>query len=103
MKEKMMKRIVAAFEKKVESCKAERKMKRVMRSIDIAKDNALDAIEAIECQKSELVEGLPEITDFDSFVGRLSALMDEQEAQKAVVERLEAIKAYLDEEIKVTE
>ena len=91
MKEKMMKRIVAAFEKKVESCKAERK------------DNALDAIEAIECQKSELGEALPERTDFDDFVAKLSALMDEQEAQKAVVERLDAIKAYLEEEIKVTE
>lgn len=99
----IMERIKAAFEKKVEAVKAERKMKRVMRSIDIAKDNAIDELDKLSIKKAELVETLPNVEDYDSFVQSLSSLMDAEEEQKATLARLDDIKAYLEEDIEVAE
>ena len=97
----IMKRIVAAFEKKVEAVKAERKMKRVTRCVEIAKDNALDELDRLAIKKGELVETLPDVEDYDDFVQKMSNLMDAEDEQKAVLERLDEIKAYLEEEIEV--
>lgn len=98
-----MKRILAFFENKVESIKEDRQINRCYRSLDIARDNALDAIDAIELKKSKLMEKLPEATDFDYILQQLSEYIGEQEEQQAVVERIEKVKAYLDEDIKVEE
>lgn len=97
----IMKRIVAAFEKKVEAVKAERKMKRIMRCVEIAKDNSLDEIDKLAIKKGELVETLPDVEDYDDFIQELSNLMDAEDEQKAILTRLDEIMAYLDEEIEV--
>ena len=98
-----MKRIVAAFKKKIEVIKADRKMKRVLRSIDIAKDNALDELDKLSIKKAELVEDLSETEDIDKFLKDLSDLMDQEEDQKATLERLDKIQNYLDEDIEIEE
>ena len=96
-----MKRIVAAFKGKLEELKTERNIKRISRSIETAKDNALDKIEELEAKKGDLVESVAEYTDFNSFIQRLSDLIEEQETQKALIGRLDAINTYLNEDIKV--
>lgn len=98
-----MERIKAAFEKKVEAVKAERKMKRVMRSVEICKDNALDELDKLSINKAELVETLPNVEDYDSFVQSLSSLMDAEDEQNATLKRLDEIKAYLLEDIEVSD
>ena len=96
-----MKRIVAALTKKAEACKAERKEKRIMRAIEIAKDNAQDRIEEAEAKMAKIVEELPEREEPNAFVTDLSVLLDDIETQEAVIKRLDTLKAYLDEDIKV--
>ncbi len=96
-----MKRIIAALTKKVEAIKVERKERRVLRAIEIAKDNAQDKIEEADSKMAQIVEGLPEREDTTSFVSDLAELLDEIELQKATIERLDHLKDYLEEEIKV--
>jgi hypothetical protein len=96
-----LKRIIAAFNGKLESLNIDRNVKRISRSIDIAKDNALDTIEELDCKKADLVESLPTVTDFNKFLQDLSDLIEEQENQTALIKRLEDIEKYLNEEITV--
>ena len=96
-----MKRIFAVFNDKLDSLKKERKIKRVMRSIEIAADNAEDAKEAIENKMEDLVDTLPKTEDMDLFVRKVSDLIGEKEQQELIIARLNNIKAYLEEDIKV--
>lgn len=96
-----MKRILAIFNGKLDSLKKERKIKRIMRSIEIATDNAEDAKEAIENQMEDLADSLPETEDLNSFVQTVSDLIGEKEEQELIIARLKKIKAYLEEDIKV--
>ena len=96
-----MKRIYAIFNDKLDSLKKERKIKRIMRAIEIATDNAEDTKEAIENQMEDLTDTLPEIEDINSFVQRVSDLIGEKEEQELIIARLKKIKAYLEEDIKV--
>ena len=96
-----MKRILAIFNDKLNGLKKERKIKRVMRSIEIAADNAEDAKEAIENKMEDLVDTLPETEDMNSFVQKFSDLIGEKEEQELIIARLNKIKAYLEEDIKV--
>lgn len=96
-----MKRIIAALTKKVEAIKVERKERRVLRAIEIARDNAQDKIEEADAKMAQIVEGLPEREDTTSFVSDLATLLDEIELQKATIERLDHLKDYLEEEVKV--
>ena len=96
-----MKRIYAIFNDKLDSLKKERKIKRIMRAIEIATDNAEDTKEAIENQMEDLTDTLPEIEDINSFVQRVSDLIGEKEEQELIIVRLKKIKAYLEEDIKV--
>jgi len=96
-----MKRIIAIFNDKLNGLKKERKIKRVMRSIEIAADNAEDAKEAIDNKMEDLVDTLPEIEKMDSFVQKVSDLIGEKEEQELIIARLKKIKAYLEEDIKV--
>lgn len=96
-----MKRILAIFNDKLDSLKKERKIKRIMRSIEIATDNAEDAKETIENKMEDLVDTLPEIEDMDLFVQKVSDLIGEKEEQELIIARLKKIKAYLEEDIKV--
>ena len=96
-----MKRIYAIFNDKLDSLKKERKIKRIMRAMEIATDNAEDTKEAIENQMEDLTDTLPEIEDINSFVQRVSDLIGEKEEQELIIARLKKIKAYLEEDIKV--
>lgn len=96
-----MKRIIATFNNKLDGLKKERKIKRVMRSIEIAADNAEDAKEAIENKMEDLIDTLPETENIDSFVQKVSDLIGEKEEQELIIARLNKIKAYLEEDIKV--
>ena len=96
-----MKRIIAALTKKVETIKVERKERRVLRAIEIARDNAQDKIEEADARMAQIVEDLPEREDTTSFVSDLATLLDEIELQKATIERLDHLKDYLEEEVKV--
>jgi len=98
-----MKRIVAAFQNKLEAMKAERNVKRVYRAMETASDNAKDKIEELEGQMADLVETLPTCTDFNGFIQKLSDLIEEKETQQVVVDRLAAIEKYLSEDVKVQE
>ena len=98
-----MKRILAFFENKVEAVKKERQVKRIYRTLDIAKDNAADKIDAIELKKSELMESLPKASDLDSIVRELSEYIGEQEEQQEIIKRADKVKAYLDEDVEVVE
>lgn len=96
-----MKRILAIFNGKLDGLKKERKIKRIMRSIEIAVDNAEETKEAIENQMEDLADTLPEIEDTNSFVQKVSDLIGEKEEQELIITRLKEIKAYLEEDIKV--
>lgn len=96
-----MKRILAIIQERMGEQKAERKIKRFFRAIDIATDNATDAIDEYESRIADLAETLPDVTDFENFVQELSSLIDNREEQRAVVERLKEIKAYFEEEVDV--
>lgn len=94
-----MKRIVAALKGKVESIKMDRKVNRVNRAIESATDNARDAIDRIEEEKVKLMEKLIDSTEVNGIINGLSVKIEEQEEQEAIIERLEKIKAYINEDI----
>lgn len=96
-----MKRIFAIFNDKLDSFKKERKIKRIMRSIEIATDNAEDAKEAIENKMEDLADKLPESEDLNSFIQEVSDLIEAKEEQELVIARLKKIKAYLEEDIEI--
>jgi len=98
-----MKRIVAAIQKKTETAKAERKVKRVFRSIDIAKDNAQDRIDEAEAKMAALTSKLYTMENLSDYLTSLSVYLDTIECQKETIKRLDAIKAYLEEDIEVEE
>ena len=96
-----MKRIFAIFNDKLESLKKERKIKRLMRSIETAVDNAEDAKEAIDNKMEDLADTLPQCDDTNSFVQKMSDLIGQKEEQELIITRLTKIKAYLEEEVEV--
>ena len=96
-----MKRIIAALSGKVEKVKMERKVNRINRAIETATDNAKDAIDRIEEQKANLVEKISMLEDTNAVICELSNLIGDQEEQEATIERLEKVKAYLNDEIEV--
>ena len=96
-----MKRIIAALTGKVEKLKMERKLNRVKRSIDAARDNAQDEIDRLEERKASLVERISSDTEANSVINQLSDLIGQQEEQLAIIERLDKVEAYLNEEVEV--
>lgn len=98
-----MKRIIAALTGKLESMKMERKIDRINRAIESAKDNALDAIDRIEEEKTKAVNSLINETEVSCVINKLSDLIDEQEEQEAIIERLKKVSSYINEDVKVEE
>ena len=96
-----MKRIIAALTGKVEKLKMERKLNRVKRSIDAARDNAQDEIDRLEERKASLVERISSDTEANSVINQLSDLIGQQEEQQAIIERIDKVEAYLNEEVEV--
>ena len=94
-----MKRIIAALSGKVEKFKMERKVNRVNRAIESATDNANDAIDRIEEEKSNLMKRIANEPEVSGIINRLSELIDQQEEQEAIIARLEKVSAYINEDI----
>lgn len=99
----MMKRIIAALSGKIEKMKMERKVNRVNRAIESATDNARDAIERIEEEKTSLLVALSTATDVNCIVQELGDKIGEQEEQQQTIERLEKIREYINEDVRVEE
>jgi uncharacterized membrane-anchored protein YjiN (DUF445 family) len=95
----IMKRIIAALSGKVEKFKMERKVNRVNRAIESATDNANDAIERIEEEKSNLMKRIANEPEVSGIINHLSELIDQQEEQEAIIARLEKVSAYINEDI----
>lgn len=95
-----MKRIVAAVQEKLDETKAERKVKRVLRAIDIAQDNAKDALDVAKYKKADTLDKINDL-EVEDFVDQLSECIANEEYTQATINRLEKIKAYLEEDIKV--
>lgn len=98
-----MKRIIAALSGKVEKIKMGRKINRVNRAIESATDNARDAIDRIEEEKMNAINRLANETEVNFIINKLSELIDQQEEQEAIIQRLEKLKAYVNEDIAVEE
>ena len=96
-----MKRIIAALTGKVEKVKMERKVNRVNRAIESATDNARDAIDRIEEEKMNAMNRLANEAEVNGIINHISNLIDQQEEQEAIIQRLEKVKAYVNEDIKV--
>jgi hypothetical protein len=95
----IMKRIIAALSGKVEKLKMDRKVNRVNRAIESATDNAHDAIDRIEEEKSNLMNRIANEPEVNGIINRLSELIDQQEEQEAIIARLEKVSAYINEDI----
>lgn len=98
-----MKRIIAALKGKVEKIQMERKINRVNRAIESATDNARDEIDRIEEEKMNIVSTLTVTSEVNGVINSLSDLIDKQEEQEAIIQRLEKVRAYLADEVEVEE
>lgn len=98
-----MKRIIAALQGKVEKLKADRKVARVNRAIESARDNAQDEIDRLEEKKEKLISCLSDQTEVNGVIEGLSELIGKQEEQLAIIERLKKVDEYLGQDIEVEE
>lgn len=98
-----MQRILAALQGLVEKNKKDRKVNRVNRAIAAARDNANDEIERLEDRKASVIEKLSGDTDVNIIISQLSDIIGEQEDQQAIIDRLNKVEAYLNEEVEVAE
>ena len=96
-----MKRIIAALTNKVEKIKLERKVNRVDRSIETAKDNAHDAIDRLKEEASELLSQLANCSEVNGIITRLSDKIGAIEEQEEILKRLDKVKAFIDEEVEI--
>ena len=98
-----MQRILAALNGLVEKNKKDRKVNRVNRAIAAARDNANDEIERLEDRKASVIEKLSGDTDVNIIISQLSDIIGEQEDQQAIIDRLNKVEAYLNDEVEVAE
>ena len=96
-----MKRIIAALTNKVEKLKLDRKVNRVNRSIETAKDNAHDAIDRLKEEASELLSQLANCSEVNGIITRLSDKIGAMEEQEEILKRLDKVKAFIDEEVEI--
>ncbi len=89
-----MKRIIAAVQEKLDENKAERKVKRVLRAIDIAQDNAKDALDVAKDKKADILDKVNDL-EAEDLVYQFSGCVAEEVAAQATIDRLEKFKAYL--------
>ena len=98
-----MQRILAALQGLVEKNKKDRKVNRVNRAIAAARDNANDEIERLKDRKASVIEKLSGDTDVNIIITQLSDIIGQQEDQQAIIDRLDKVEAYLNEEVEVDE
>ena len=98
-----MRRIIAALTDKVEKLKLDRKVNRVYRSIETAKDNAQDAIDKLNEEASNLLSNLVTSTEVNGIIAKISDKLGDIEEQQEVIKRLDKVKAFIDEDVEIEE
>lgn len=98
-----MKRIIAALTNKVETLKLERKVNRVYRAIETAKDNAEDAIDKLNEEASNLLSDLAESSEVNNIITRISDKLGAIEEQEEIIKRLDKVKEFIEEDVEVEE
>jgi uncharacterized phage infection (PIP) family protein YhgE len=98
-----MRRIIAALTDKVEKLKLDRKVNRVYRSIETAKDNAQDTIDKLNEEASDLLSNLVTSTEVNGIIAKISDKLGDIEEQQEVIKRLDKVKAFIDEDVEIEE
>lgn len=98
-----MKRIIAALSNKVEKLKLERKVNRVYRAIETAKDNAEDNIDKLNEEASDLLNDLATCSEVNGIITRISDKLGAIEEQEETIKRLDKLKEFIEEDIEIEE
>ena len=98
-----MKRIIAALTNKVETSKLDRKVNRVYRAIETAKDNAEDAIDKLNEEASNLLSDLAESSEVNYIITKISDKLGAIEEQEEIIKRLDKVKEFIEEDVEVEE
>ena len=98
-----MKRIIAALTDKVEKLKLERKVNRVYRAIETAKDNAQDTIDKLNEEASDLLSSLATSSEVNGIITRISDELGAIEEQEEIIKRLDKVKEFIEEDVEVEE
>lgn len=98
-----MKRVESFLRKKVEEVKVSMKIKKIETALEAALNNAEeDKIDA-ELALQSLMENMAETSDLSNCITRISDAFDKLETADLTIERLEKIRKFLNEDVKVTE
>ena len=98
-----MKRIIAALTDKVEKLKLDRKVNRVYRSIETAKDNAEDTIDKLNEEASDLLVDLATSSEVNGIITKISDKLGAIEEQEEIIKRLDKVKEFIEEDVEVEE
>lgn len=98
-----MKRIIAALTNKVETSKLDRKVNRVYRAIETAKDNAEDTIDKLNEEASNLLSDLAESSEVNYIITKISDKLGAIEEQEEIIKRLDKVKEFIEEDVEVEE
>ena len=98
-----MKRIIAALTDKVEKLKLDRKVNRVYRSIETAKDNAEDTIDKLNEEASDLLSELATSSEVNGIISRISDKLGAIEEQEEIIKRLDKVKEFIEEDVEIKE
>ena len=98
-----MKRIIAALTDKVEKLKLDRKVNRVYRSIETAKDNAEDTIDKLNEEASDLLADLATCSEVNGIITKISDKLGAIEEQEEIIKRLDKVKEFIEEDVEVEE
>lgn len=98
-----MKRIIAALTDKVEKLKLDRKVNRVYRSIETAKDNAEDTIDKLNEEASDLLSELATSSEVNRIISKISDKLGAIEEQEEIIKRLDKVKEFIEEDVEIKE
>lgn len=98
-----MKRIIAALTNKIEKLKLDRKVNRVNRAIETAKDNARDTIDRLNEEASKLLSDLAESSEVNRIITKISDKLGIIEEQEEIIKRLDKVKEFIEEDVEVEE
>lgn len=101
---KKVSRISAAIKGMLNTGKAERKVDKMKRQIQNAKDNASDTLDDLQLKlETELARISDDNVDVNRVIENLSDIKGKMEEQEEIKKRLEWISAYITEEVEVEE
>lgn len=98
-----MKRIIAALTDKVEKLKLDRKVNRVYRSIETAKDNAEDTIDKLNEEASDLLSELATSSEVNGIISKISDKLGAIEEQEEIIKRLYKVREFIEEDVEIKE